>query len=220
MLMHYPFTFLLLFKKDFIYLLGGGGRSRLLTEQGAQHEAGSQDPEIMIWAEGRRLTDWATQVLLKVSNFYATVKPKWKFVFRIRGINGMSPNIWKMLALLHLCQLFSDTFIKLSKVSVNMLRMVELYCVGYLSLKSVIDLSVWSWQKSTKSPLSWALGWLSWLSICLWLRSWSQDPGIQPHIEFPPQWGVCFFLFPLPFFPTQVCSLSLSLSSSLSFSLQ
>ena len=37
------------------------GRSRLPTEQGAQCRTRSQDPMIMTWAEGRCLTDCATQ---------------------------------------------------------------------------------------------------------------------------------------------------------------
>ena len=40
----------------------GRGRSRLLAEQGAWCRAWSQDPEIMTWAEGRCLPDWATHV--------------------------------------------------------------------------------------------------------------------------------------------------------------
>ena len=39
-----------------------------------------------------------------------------------------------------------------------------------------------------------APGWLSWLSVCLWLESWSRDPGIQHPIGLSAQWGVCFFL--------------------------
>ena len=41
-----------------------GGRSRLLTEQGVQCGARSQDPEIMAWAEDRCFTDWAIQAPL------------------------------------------------------------------------------------------------------------------------------------------------------------
>ena len=32
-----------------------------------------------------------------------------------------------------------------------------------------------------------APGWLSWLSICLWFRSWSQGPGIEPRVGLPAQ---------------------------------
>jgi len=37
------------------------GRSRLPAEQGAQCGTRSQDPGIMTWAKGSRLTNWATQ---------------------------------------------------------------------------------------------------------------------------------------------------------------
>ena len=64
---------LFFFLKIFIYLrhskrerVRGGhtgrGRSRLPAEQGASHTAGSQNLEIMTWAKGRCLTDWATEV--------------------------------------------------------------------------------------------------------------------------------------------------------------
>jgi len=43
---------------------GGRGRSRLPAEQGTRCGAQSQDPEIMTWVEGRRLTNWATWVSL------------------------------------------------------------------------------------------------------------------------------------------------------------
>ena len=40
----------------------GRGRNRLPMEHGAQFGAWSHDPGIMTWAEGRHLTNWATQV--------------------------------------------------------------------------------------------------------------------------------------------------------------
>ena len=54
-----------------------------------------------------------------------------------------------------------------------------------------------------------AARWLSWLSLCLWLRSWSQGPGIEPFVGLPAQQRACFSLFPL------VLALLLSLSLSL-----
>ena len=44
----------------------GRERSRPSSEQGAQFRAQSQDPEIMTWAEGRNLTEWATSHPLKI----------------------------------------------------------------------------------------------------------------------------------------------------------
>ncbi|ELW64087.1 60S ribosomal protein L7 [Tupaia chinensis] len=72
----------------------------------------------------------------KAGNFYVPAEPKLSFVIRIRGSNGMSPKVQKMLQLLHLCQIFDGTFVKLNKASINMLRIVEPYIAwGYLNLK-------------------------------------------------------------------------------------
>ena len=63
----------------------------------------------------------------KAGNFYVPPEPKLAFVIRIRGINGVSPKVRKVLQPLHLPQLFNGTFVKLNKASVNMLRIVEPY---------------------------------------------------------------------------------------------
>ena len=47
----------------------GRGRSKLPAEQGARCGTRSQDPGIMTWAEGSRLTNWATQAS-RFSAFY------------------------------------------------------------------------------------------------------------------------------------------------------
>ena len=39
-----------------------------------------------------------------------------------------------------------------------------------------------------------APGWLSGLSVCLWLEPSSQGPGIEPHGGLPAQRGACFSL--------------------------
>ena len=44
------------------------------------------------------------------------------------------------------------------------------------------------------------------LSVCFRLRSWSLDPGMEPHIRLPTQQGVCFSLCPSP----NSCFLALS----------
>ena len=57
-----------------------------------------------------------------------------------------------------------------------------------------------------------APGWLSQLSICLWLRSWSRCPGIKSCLRLPAHPGACFSLcLPLPLL---VCSLPSFLSLS------
>ncbi|XP_059772010.1 large ribosomal subunit protein uL30-like [Balaenoptera ricei] len=78
----------------------------------------------------------------KAGNFHVPVEPKLAFVIRIRGINGVSPKVRKVLQLLHLCQIiFNGTFVKLNKASINMLRTVEPYIAwGYPNLKSVNEL--------------------------------------------------------------------------------
>ena len=77
----------------------------------------------------------------KAGNFSVPVEPKLAFVIRIRGINGVSPKVSKVLQFLRLQQIFNDTFVKLNKASINMLRIVEPYIAwGYPNLKSVNEL--------------------------------------------------------------------------------
>nr|XP_034346293.1 60S ribosomal protein L7 [Arvicanthis niloticus] len=77
----------------------------------------------------------------KAGNFYVPAEPKLAFVIRIRGINGVSPKVRKVLQLLRLRQIFNGTFVKLNKASINMLRIVEPYIAwGYPNLKSVNEL--------------------------------------------------------------------------------
>uniref|UniRef100_A0A8C5Y7X7 Large ribosomal subunit protein uL30 n=1 Tax=Microcebus murinus TaxID=30608 RepID=A0A8C5Y7X7_MICMU len=78
----------------------------------------------------------------KAGNFYVPAEPKLAFVIRIRGINGVSPKVRKVLQLLRLCQIFNGTFVKLNKASINMLRIADhTYIVsGYPNLKSVNEL--------------------------------------------------------------------------------
>lgn len=68
----------------------------------------------------------------EAGNFYVPAEPKLAFVIRIRGINGVSPKVRKVL------QIFNGTFVKLNKASINMLWIVEPYITwGYPNLKSV-----------------------------------------------------------------------------------
>ncbi|XP_006634045.1 large ribosomal subunit protein uL30 [Lepisosteus oculatus] len=77
----------------------------------------------------------------KVGNFYVPAEPKLAFVIRIRGINGVSPKVRKVLQLLRLRQIFNGVFVKLNKASINMLRIAEPYIAwGYPNLKSVTEL--------------------------------------------------------------------------------
>ncbi|KAL0600443.1 60S ribosomal protein L7 [Plecturocebus cupreus] len=77
----------------------------------------------------------------RAGNFYTPAEPKLAFVIRIRGINGVSPKVRKVLQLLCLHQIFNGTFVKLNKASINMLRIVQPYIVWeYPNLKSVNEL--------------------------------------------------------------------------------
>ena len=74
----------------------------------------------------------------KAGNFYVSTELKLALVIKIRGINGVSPKVRKVLQLLCLQQIFNGTFVKLNKASINMLRIVEPYISwGYRNLKSV-----------------------------------------------------------------------------------
>ncbi|ELW65717.1 60S ribosomal protein L7 [Tupaia chinensis] len=48
----------------------------------------------------------------KTGNFYVPAEPKLTFVKRIRGINGVSPKVRKVLQLLHLHQIFNGVIVK------------------------------------------------------------------------------------------------------------
>ena len=63
----------------------------------------------------------------KAGNFYVPVEPKWASVIRVRVISGVSPEDQKVLWLINICQIFNSTFMKLNKVSNNMLIIVEPY---------------------------------------------------------------------------------------------
>uniref|UniRef100_T1JD23 Large ribosomal subunit protein uL30 n=1 Tax=Strigamia maritima TaxID=126957 RepID=T1JD23_STRMM len=74
-------------------------------------------------------------------SFYVPAEPKLAFVIRIRGINGVSPKVRKILQLLRLRQINNGIFLKINKATVNMLRIAEPYVTwGYPNLKSVREL--------------------------------------------------------------------------------
>ncbi|PFX26687.1 60S ribosomal protein L7-like [Stylophora pistillata] len=77
----------------------------------------------------------------KHANFYVPAEAKLAFVIRIRGINGVSPKVRKILQLFRLLQIHNGVFIKLKKATMNMLRVVQPYVAyGYPNLKSVREL--------------------------------------------------------------------------------
>lgn len=68
-------------------------------------------------------------------------EPKLAFVVRIKGINKIDPKKRKTLQLLRLLQINNGVFIKLTKATIEMLRIVEPFVAyGYPNLKSVREL--------------------------------------------------------------------------------
>jgi len=74
-------------------------------------------------------------------NFYVEPQAKLAFVVRIRGINGVGPQVRKILQLLRLRQINNGTFVKINKATLQMLQIVKPYVAwGYPNLKSVREL--------------------------------------------------------------------------------
>jgi len=76
-----------------------------------------------------------------VGNFYIPPQSKMVFVMRIRGINGVSPKVRKILQLLRLRQVHNGVILKLNKAIQNMLFMIEPFVTyGPPNLKTVREL--------------------------------------------------------------------------------
>ena len=66
-------------------------------------------------------------------DFYVPAEPKVYFVVRIRGINEIAPKPRKILQLLRLLQINNGVFVKVTKATQQMLRLVEPYVTyGYV----------------------------------------------------------------------------------------
>ncbi|KAL5532594.1 RPL7 [Sanghuangporus sanghuang] len=74
-------------------------------------------------------------------DFYVPAEPKVYFVIRIRGINEIAPKPRKILQLLRLLQINNGVFVKVTKATQQMLRLIEPYVTyGEPNLKSVREL--------------------------------------------------------------------------------
>jgi len=74
-------------------------------------------------------------------DFYVPAQPKVYFVIRIRGINEIAPKPRKILQLLRLLQINNGVFVKATRPTQQMLRLVEPYITyGEPNLKSVREL--------------------------------------------------------------------------------
>lgn len=74
-------------------------------------------------------------------DFYVPAQPKVYFIIRIRGINEIAPKPRKILQLLRLLQINNGVFVKVTKATQQMLRLVEPYITyGEPNLKSIREL--------------------------------------------------------------------------------
>jgi len=74
-------------------------------------------------------------------DFYVPAEPKVYFVVRIRGINEIAPKPRKILQLLRLLQINNGVFVKVTKATQQMLRLVEPYVTyGEPNTKSIREL--------------------------------------------------------------------------------
>jgi len=77
----------------------------------------------------------------QAGNFYVPSQAKVYFVIRIRGINEIAPKPRKILQLLRLLQINNGVFVKVTKATEQMLRLVEPYITyGEPNLKTVREL--------------------------------------------------------------------------------
>ncbi|USP73672.1 uncharacterized protein yc1106_00946 [Curvularia clavata] len=77
----------------------------------------------------------------KSESIYVPEEPKLAFVVRIKGINKIDPKKRKTLQLLRLLQINNGVFIKLTKATMEMLKIVEPFVAyGYPNQKSVREL--------------------------------------------------------------------------------
>ncbi|KAJ6502364.1 60S ribosomal protein L7 [Mycena sanguinolenta] len=74
-------------------------------------------------------------------DFYVPAQPKVYFVVRIRGINEIAPKPRKILQLLRLLQINNGVFVKVTRATQQMLRLVEPYITyGEPNIKSIREL--------------------------------------------------------------------------------
>lgn len=77
----------------------------------------------------------------KEGSFYVPAEPKLVFVVRIKGINKIAPKPRKILQLLRLLQINNGIFVRITKATAEMLRVVEPWIAyGTPNLKSVREL--------------------------------------------------------------------------------
>ncbi len=74
-------------------------------------------------------------------DYFVEPQAKVALVIRIRGVNGVSPKVRKILQLLRLRQINNASFVKLNAATLNMLQLIKPYIAwGYPNLKTVREL--------------------------------------------------------------------------------
>lgn len=82
-----------------------------------------------------------SRVAKQEGSYYVPAEPKLVFVVRIKGINKIDPKKRKTLQLLRLLQINNGVFVRLTKATSEMLKIVEPFVAyGYPNLKSVREL--------------------------------------------------------------------------------
>ncbi|CAL8581333.1 60S ribosomal protein L7 [Xanthoria parietina] len=82
-----------------------------------------------------------TRLSKQNGSYYVPAEPKLVFVVRIKGISKMAPKPRKTLQLLRLLQINNGVFVRLTKATTEMLKIVEPYIAyGYPNLKTVREL--------------------------------------------------------------------------------
>merc|ERR1712130_704145 len=77
----------------------------------------------------------------KSDSLYVPAEPKLAFVVRIKGINKIDPKKRKTLQLLRLLQINNGVFVRMTKATLEMLKVVEPWIAyGYPNLKTVREL--------------------------------------------------------------------------------
>lgn len=81
------------------------------------------------------------RVAKQEGSFYVPAEAKLIFLIRIKGINKMPPKPRKILQLLRLLQINNGVFVKITKATVEMIKVIEPWVAyGYPNLKSVKEL--------------------------------------------------------------------------------
>jgi large subunit ribosomal protein L7e len=79
------------------------------------------------YAKAERELVEARRAARSKGDFFVDPQAKLALVIRIRGINGVSPKVRKILQLLRLRQIFNASFVKINKATLQMLQLIKPY---------------------------------------------------------------------------------------------